>query len=402
MFSGGALLLASGAAVAAMRKVPLAIFRWTKERFSVTMEVFHDDAAYQWMQTFVSQHPRVIARARTMTLKTKGSKEIEPDKAKKIPEYLLTPAPGLHLIRFKGRRVLFSLLRREIEKENFFGFRESMSITAFGTNKSIFNDLIEAAWRSHQGHERKVDVYVQGRWGDSWLVLDSRIARPIESIVSDIMPALVSDAKAFMARKQWYIEMGIPWRRGYLLEGPPGNGKSSMVMALAGECGMDIYIASLSNADDSKLVSAFSQIKANSIILLEDIDAAFVGREAKGETKLTFSGLLNVIDGIVAKEGCILVMTTNHREVLDPALIRPGRVDKEFHVGNATVAQIVNMFVRFFPEVTEAEKAIITIAAKNRVISMAQLQGHLQSSTVTEAIANLGNVGTGTVMHMAS
>ena len=79
----------------------------------------------------------------------------------------------------------------------------------------------------------------------------------------------------------------------------------------------------------------------NSIILLEDIDGIFKGRESVQETRenrsqVTFSGLLNALDGVRSQEGRILIMTTNHRENLDPALMRPGRADRQFYLGNAS------------------------------------------------------------------
>ena len=81
--------------------------------------------------------------------------------------------------------------------------------------------------------------------------------------------------------------------------------------------------------DDDGLNRALNDAPANSIILLEDIDGIFVGREAVRRTKrnVTFSGLLNALDGVRSQEGRILFMTTNHREKLDPALLREGRCD---------------------------------------------------------------------------
>jgi mitochondrial chaperone BCS1 len=84
-----------------------------------------------------------------------------------------------------------------------------------------------------------------------------------------------------------------------------------------------------------------------SIVLLEDIDAAFPNREESGEVQgiqhssdVTFSGLLNVLDGVAASEERLIFMTTNHIERLDPALIRPGRVDYVQLVGDATNHQV--------------------------------------------------------------
>lgn len=125
----------------------------------------------------------------------------------------------------------------------------------------------------------------------------------------------------------------MPYRRGYLLYGPPGTGKTSFVQAVAGALKLNICYLNLSGGrfDDDGLNRALNDAPAHSIILLEDIDGIFVEREAVSVQKkgrnVSFSGLLNALDGVRSQEGRITIMTTNHREKLDPALLRPGRAD---------------------------------------------------------------------------
>lgn len=89
-----------------------------------------------------------------------------------------------------------------------------------------------------------------------------------------------------------------------------------------------------------------------SIVLLEDIDAVFVDRvsakKAEGRT-VSFSGLLNAIDGVRSTDGRILFMTTNHKEKLDPALLRAGRADVHIKLDFASYNQIEKLFLKFFP-----------------------------------------------------
>ena len=147
-----------------------------------------------------------------------------------------------------------------------------------------------------------------------------------------------------------YNERGIPYRRGYLLHGPPGTGKTSFIGALAGHIGYSICTLSLSERtlDDDRLAFLLSNAPPNCFIVLEDIDAALpppnksnssekIEHPAyQGMTRVTHSGLLNALDGITSSEERILFMTTNHPERLVPALIRPGRVDVKRHFGNCT------------------------------------------------------------------
>ncbi len=165
---------------------------------------------------------------------------------------------------------------------------------------------------------------------------------------------LLADMNEFLASHRWYQNIGVPYRRGYLLYGPPGNGKTSVVKALAGELNMSICLLMLSDRDikDNCINGLMARVPDKSILLLEDIDCAFTRRKQTGakDSGLTFSGLLNALDGVASSEGRIIVMTTNHIELLDPALIRPGRVDVKLAFENATSEQAGRLFERFFPQ----------------------------------------------------
>lgn len=115
-----------------------------------------------------------------------------------------------------------------------------------------------------------------------------------------------------------------------------------------------------------------------SIMLLEDIDAAFTKRSQTDnqgyQSMITFSGLLNALDGVASAEERIIFLTTNHVEKLDPALIRPGRVDLKEFFGNASEYQIRNMFKRFYDNEELANEFVEKIRGKS--VSTASLQGH--------------------------
>ena len=171
--------------------------------------------------------------------------------------------------------------------------------------------------------------------------------------------------------------MGIPYRRGYLLYGPPGTGKTSFTLAIAGALKLNICYLNLAGErmDDDGLNRALNQAPANSIILLEDIDAIFRQRETVGRKKgrsVSFSGLLNALDGVRSQEGRILVMSTNHRERLDPALIRPGRCDMHVELSNASFSMIERLFLKFFPNENRLADEFAKALPESKV-SMAKL-----------------------------
>ncbi|VDP23445.1 unnamed protein product [Heligmosomoides polygyrus] len=189
--------------------------------------------------------------------------------------------------------------------------------------------------------------------------------------------------------KQMYSDRGVPYRRGYLFYGPPGTGKSSFISAIASHFGYSICMLSLSERtlDDDRLNHLLNTAPPNSVIILEDIDAAFGSRADpmenhpayQGMTRVTFSGLLNAIDGVGCAEERVIFMTTNYVERLDPALIRPGRVDRKQFFGNVTEGMAVKMFTRFYglpssdPLCSEFIARVMNLGQK---LSPAELQGH--------------------------
>lgn len=188
----------------------------------------------------------------------------------------------------------------------------------------------------------------------------------------------------------------MPYHRGYLLYGPPGTGKTSLVSALAAKSGMSIYIVNLSEFNVRTLKTAMNEVPENSLILFEDIDCMKAGNRrddlselrerqhsAAGTEKtdvadrfgVTLSGLLNVLDGVHAPANVVYVMTTNKVEALDPALLRPGRIDYRLFMGEASESQRIELYLRFFPEATQADER--EFAQAHRAETMAEFQGLL-------------------------
>jgi mitochondrial chaperone BCS1 len=193
----------------------------------------------------------------------------------------------------------------------------------------------------------------------------------MESIVLDEgqKDMILADAREFMGSEKWYSERGLPYRRGYLFHGCPGSGKTSLVHALAGQLSLDIYVINLSKKglDDSGLSELVGDLPARSVALIEEIDAAFTrgvnrdttNKDGSSESAgVTLSGLLASIDGIQASEGRLLFATTNKYFALDPALIRPGRLDVHLEFTFASQDQAEELFKRFFhsTNVTEEEE----------------------------------------------
>jgi ATPase family associated with various cellular activities (AAA) len=154
----------------------------------------------------------------------------------------------------------------------------------------------------------------------------------------------IRDVKFWFSQKTWYMKKKIPWRRGYLLHGDPGTGKTSLVRAIAEELDLPIHIFDLASMSNWDLVSCWKSSKEYGmrIILFEDFDNIFHGRENMiPGSRLTFDQILNLTDGVEREDGLLFIVTANHPEFIDEALgkilpdgrsTRPGRIDKGFQL----------------------------------------------------------------------
>lgn len=174
---------------------------------------------------------------------------------------------------------------------------------------------------------------------------------------------LVDDMGDFLSDEtsHFYQMHGIPYKRSYLFYGVPGTGKTSMIQALAGKYGRNLCYLSPTHPEltDDSLKTAIERAPRNAIIILEDVDALFGKKREKKiqQSPLTFSGLLNALDGVGNHDGLIFVLTTNFKEELDEALIRDGRVDVRVRFDYCTPQQIEQLFENFYPAAAAAKPA---------------------------------------------
>lgn len=253
------------------------------------------------------------------------------------------------------------------------------------------DDLIAKADATEEFKFTTYRFHVQYQY---WRRSEVVAARPIDSVVlpEKTKQRLISDLDDFVSAgtRAWFLSHGIPYKRSYLLHGAPGAGKTSVIQAIAGRYKRNVCYLSPSHPDmtDDALKAAVTKCPQKSLIVLEDVDSLFSeGRKKKegDRSALTFSGVLNALDGVGGSTGQIFILTTNHRENLDPALIRNGRVDCHIEFSDANDEQMRGLFRQFYPgaEAGLAEKFAAALLALLEgkgaergcpSVSMAQLQ----------------------------
>jgi chaperone BCS1 len=323
-----------------------------------------------------------------------------------------TPSEGRHFFRFRGK--LLMLERKQQQQTPLWVMNnETLYLSCLGRNPGIIKDLLNEAQQTYVERDGNRTVIYRGQRLCSgqqfgWYRCMARCPRPLSTVVLEQAQKdeFISDIKEYLhpRTRRWYSNRGIPYRRGYLLHGPPGTGKTSLCFAAAGLLSLKLYLLNLDSKalDEDNLASLFHDLPRRCIVLLEDVDTAGVTHtrggttdspkdkdkptdgtdptavdetEAKDKDKdkkeensrgITLSALLNVIDGVAASEGRILVMTTNHPEKLDAALLRPGRVDLSITFGRTTQADIEELFTSIY---TTMEGDLPRAAASRRLLN---------------------------------
>ncbi|KAE8327061.1 hypothetical protein BDV39DRAFT_215428 [Aspergillus sergii] len=218
-----------------------------------------------------------------------------------------------------------------------------------------------------------------------WAVALSKQPRRLSTIAldHDLKNQIISDIQDYLLprTRRWYRLRNFPYRRGYLFYGPPGTGKSSFCLAIASLLQLDIYVIDLTmnGLNKNTLTLLFQSLPERCIVLFGDVDQAGIQKrksekplletpeeingkecivaEAPGRERplnsITLGAVLNVIDGVSAQDGRILMMTTNHIDQLDLALLRPGRVDMKAFFGYAQRFAIAELFLLMYSEPTD-------------------------------------------------
>jgi hypothetical protein len=383
-----------------------------RARLYTVVEVRQHDQLYHWLLDWLAAQREVHE---------KGSHvfgEIHPEfhKVAKVSKslrvrFLPVDDGSFYMFRMNGSLVWVShfLSDRPMPTKGGFPIAEArLRITALGCGKGTAGAVLQAAFDHHNSKlSGNTEVFVaqphEHAEHSHWRRLEPRRTRPLSTVVAASDPgpeSLLGDMQAFLGREDWYAQRGVPYRRGYLFHGPPGCGKTTFVTAAAGRLQCSIFILNLADPhlSDLGLLKLVSDAPPRSILLLEDVDAAF--HEALGAARpalaaggtqrdgahmgqLTFSGLLNALDGVAGQEGKILIMTTNHPEKLDPALVRPGRVDMRVKFHCAPRGAIGEIFSNFFQDGALSGSELRLLAGKfadscpDGALPIAAVQGHL-------------------------
>ena len=181
-----------------------------------------------------------------------------------------------------------------------------------------------------------------------WDLISKNKKRSIDTVFIKNKDEIIKDIDEFLSSEEDYQTFGHPYKRNYLFFGPPGNGKTSLISAIASQYNLNIYLMSFSiNITDEIFKKLISSLPINGLLVIEDIDGLFDEKEKK---QVSISTVLNIMDGLAKKNRLITIMTTNHYDRLSDAFKRAGRIDMNVEFDIASVDcfhQIIKFFCKY-------------------------------------------------------
>ena len=238
------------------------------------------------------------------------------------PEYHL--ANGKYTITYSNKYIFISVTDDQV------------NISVFWEDIDFLIGFMDSIYREHCAPDKVILFYNlnEGKWNFPVF----RRPRKLENIkqTSD-MKKVLDDVDQFLKNKDKYEENGMPYRKGYLLEGPTGVGKSTIIEILAMQYNKSVYLVFLNtlNMTDALLINLISTIPPYSIIVIEEIEKQLETLKKNGNNMVSEGGILTALDGPQrVSYGSIIIITANNLDMLSrelkTPLLRPGRIDKHF------------------------------------------------------------------------
>lgn len=354
-----------------LRNVPKQIYHFIMTQGTTVLELDNTGHEGNMLQyaAFVNWYSKTkwFKQSRTIFIGALGSNSISEELTR-----VYGPGSGFHFF-FVGMR-LFWFEITSIESQGSERIKKKINIRTFGRSHDHLNKLIDA-FEYKEMKDGKLSIYSWRASYERWESHPIRVKRDMNTVVlkKEIKSDIIKRVIDFTNSRQWYLDRNLPYKLSLLFRGPPGTGKTSVAKAVACMVSRDIYILDPSIMSNSLLIKALGSIKPGSAVLIEDIDAstkAAMKRTDDNEVptdmtvtkfdveKLTLSGLLNALDGIIELNDVIVLTTTNHYERLDPALLRKSRIDHDYQIDNFTYLEAQEYFRVMYPDAIGREVSI--------------------------------------------
>uniref|UniRef100_A0ACD5Y922 Uncharacterized protein n=1 Tax=Avena sativa TaxID=4498 RepID=A0ACD5Y922_AVESA len=344
--------------------------------------------------------PRLtLSLPRSVTGSSVGASAAAPPSVSLSPNHSVPDA-------FNGHRAVWThhadTLQDSLEERRSFSLRlpkrhAAAVLPAYLAHLAAAADNLERSSRARRLHTNAASPRGSASWSSVPFCHPSTF--DTLALDPDLKARLLADLTSFAEGREFYRRTGRPWKRGYLLHGPPGSGKSSLIAAMANHLRYDVFDLELTRVTtNADLRALLIQTTNRSLIVIEDIDCSLhltgdrglssnnmrrhnkrrraaddssdsddddvIGGADGRRGKVTLSGLLNFTDGLwsCCGEERVIVFTTNHVDGIDPALLRPGRMDVHVRLGPCGAHAMRELVERYVGAVSDQDEMMLDAA----------------------------------------
>lgn len=363
-FASAALVAAPIAALTyTVRKIPLYLYRKIKQSLFLTITAQSGYNGYNEILHFVTDE-LIMDRFSKNFISSKvavervynSSGNMNQDKSVFTRKLII--GYGFHFGLFEKVPVL--VFRREPKFDQNSKVTESCRYSFLTRQKSVLERFNKALDIYTEEQRLKNDkLLIRTNVGKTWEKISSVNRRLANSVFlsNNADNLCISHVKEFISKSEWNKSRGLPNHTGILLYGPPGTCKTSLIQVIASETKRNINylnLSSINNEEDFSSLLSTNEDWSRIILAIEDIDATSsdVGdrnndSKSNKDSSISLSTLLNYLDGLMSPDGLVVIATTNHKDKIDPALLRKGRFDLQIEMEYCTKTEFEKMALFF-------------------------------------------------------